>query len=97
MKAAEKGNLLSVQLSETPFWQAILGRGLNEGIEEVMEEGVTDSYKLFTLGLDKLGFNVTEKNKDLDFKETWADILGRYATAFVGGYIGGMTFEGFSE
>lgn len=97
MKAAEKGNLLSVQLSETPFWQSILGRGLNEGIEEVMEEGVTDSYKLFTLGLDKLGFNVTEKNKDLNFKETWADILGRYATAFVGGYIGGMTFEGFSE
>jgi thymidine kinase len=97
MEAAKKGDLLSVRLSETPFWQAILGRGLNEGIEEVMEEGVTDSYKLFTLGLDELGFNVTEKNKDLDFKETWADILGRYATAFVGGYIGGMTFEGFSE
>lgn len=96
-KAATDGDILSVQMAKTPFWQRLIGRGLNEGIEETMEEGVTDSYKLFAQGLDWLGVDVTEKNKDLDFKETWADILGRYATAFLGGMIGGMTFEGFSE
>lgn len=90
-------SIADVQLAQTPFWQSLLGRGLNEGIEEVMEESATDAYKIFTLGLDSLGVNITDENKDLDFKETWADVLGRYATAFLGGYVGGMTFEAFSE
>lgn len=90
-------SIVDVQLAKTPFWQSLLGRGLNEGIEEVMEESVTDAYKVFTLGLDSLGVNITEDDKDLDFRETWADVLGRWATAFIGGYIGGMTFESFSE
>lgn len=90
-------SLANVEMAKTPFWQEVLGRGLNEGIEEVMEESVTDTYKLFSKGLEALGINVTDKNTDLDFKETWADVLGRYATAFIGGTIGGMTFAGFSE
>lgn len=90
-------SIANVEMAKTPFWQEVLGRGLNEGIEEVMEESATDTYKLFSKGLEALGINVTDKDSDLDFKETWADVLGRYATAFIGGTVGGMTFAGFSE
>lgn len=74
-------SIANIEMAKTPFWQEVLGRGLNEGIEEVMEESVTDTYKLFSKGLEALGINVTDKDSDLDFKETWADVLGRYATA----------------
>ena len=41
---------------------------LNEGIEEVMEETALDGLKLMALGLEKLGFDLTDETKEkLDF------------------------------
>jgi len=40
---------------------------ISEGVEETMEEAVADIAKAFTEGLNALGFNVTESNKNLNF------------------------------
>lgn len=74
-----------------------LSRMFNEGFEETLEEFGADVAKGVTLGLDKLGVNVTEKGKELDFGLTGRDILSRYTSAFIGGAIGGAVFEGFNH
>lgn len=74
-----------------------LSRMFNEGFEETLEEVGADVAKGVTLGLDKLGFNVTEKGKELDFGLTGRDMLSRYTSAFIGGAIGGAVFEGFNH
>jgi hypothetical protein len=40
---------------------------LREGLEEMMEESVSDISKGLTEGLNALGFKVTSPNKNLDF------------------------------
>lgn len=62
-------SIANIEMAKTPFWQEVLGRGLNEGIEEVMEESVTDTYKLFSKGLEALGINVTDKIQILILKK----------------------------
>ena len=74
-----------------------LNRALNEGLEETMEEGVTDIMKAVTIGLDALGVNVTKQDQQLDFGLTLRDVLSRYGSAFLGGAIGGAVFEGFNQ
>lgn len=71
-----------------------LKRGLNEGIEETMEEGVTDIIKGLTKGVEALGVDVSQGINTLDFGWSAEDFLARYSTAFVGGAIGGAVFEG---
>lgn len=71
---------------------------LNEGIEEVMEEMALDGIKLTALGIEKLGFDVTDETKEkLDFGLTWNDAFQRYSVAFVGGAIGGAVFQGMDD
>ena len=73
---------------------AFISRALNEGIEETMEEGMQDSIKALTKGLELIGLNVTEDPDDtLDFGMTPEEMLQRYASSFVGGALGGATFE----
>lgn len=74
-----------------------LNRALNEGLEETMEEGVTDAMKLITMGLDSLGIQVSKPDQELDFGLTLRDALSRYSSAFIGGAIGGAVFEGFNQ
>ena len=74
-----------------------LSRAMNEGIEETMEEGLTDIMKAVTIGLDALGVKVTKDDKQLDFGLTLQDMMSRYAASFVGGAIGGAVFEGFNH
>jgi hypothetical protein len=74
-----------------------LNRALNEGLEETMEEGVTDAMKLITMGLDALGVQVSKPDQELDFGLTLRDALSRYGSAFLGGAIGGAVFEGFNQ
>ena len=66
---------------------------ISEGVEETMEEAVADIAKAFTEGLNALGFNVTESNKNLNFGWSIEDIASRYAMAFVGGTLGGALFQ----
>lgn len=74
-----------------------LSRAANEGIEETMEEGLTDLFKVVTLGLDSLGVNVTQDDEQLDFGLSLQDAMLRYASSFIGGAIGGAVFEGFNH
>lgn len=74
-----------------------LNRALNEGLEETMEEGVTDAMKLVTMGLDALGVRVSKPDQELDFGLTLRDALSRYGSAFIGGALGGAVFEGFNQ
>ena len=71
--------------------------GLNEGIEETMEEATTDLIKGLSLGLEALGVDVTKEEDKLDFGFSAQDFLSRYTSAFVGGTIGGMVFEGLNK
>lgn len=71
--------------------------GLNEGIEETMEEATTDLIKGLSLGLEALGVDVTKGEGKLDFGFSAQDFLSRYTSAFVGGTIGGMVFEGLNK
>lgn len=71
-----------------------LRTGLNEGIEETMEEATTDLIKGLSMGLEALGVDVTKDEGKLDFGFSAQDFLSRYTSAFVGGTIGGMVFEG---
>lgn len=71
--------------------------GLNEGLEETMEEATTDLIKGLSLGLEALGVDVTKGEDKLDFGFSAQDFLSRYTSAFVGGTIGGMVFEGLNK
>lgn len=70
--------------------------GLNEGIEEVMEEATSDIIKGLTLGLEALGADLSEDGA-IDFGFSSKDFLTRYSAAFVGGTIGGAVFEGLGK
>jgi len=74
-----------------------LSRALNEGIEETMEEGLTDVMKGITLGLESLGVKVSKDDKNLDFGLSLQDMLTRYAASFTGGAIGGAVFESINQ
>jgi hypothetical protein len=76
---------------------AFFSRAMNEGIEETMEEAMQDIVKGFGKGLEALGFNVSEDNATIDFGMSPEEMLQRYATSFVGGAIGGATFELFNQ
>lgn len=72
----------------------LAARGLSEAVEETMEEVTTDLVKVFTEGLNALGFKVTEPEKSLDFGWSAKDIVSRYGMSFAGGFLGGMIFAG---
>ena len=74
-----------------------LRTGLNEGIEETMEEATTDLIKGLSMGLEALGMDLTEGEGKLDFGFSAQDFLARYTSAFVGGTIGGVVFEGLKK
>ena len=76
---------------------AFFSRSMNEGIEETMEEVMQDVIKGFGKGLEALGFKVTEDNATLDFGMSPGEMLQRYGTSFIGGAIGGATFELFNQ
>ncbi len=82
----------------TTAWNAgkkIVNRSVNEGIEEMMEETSSDAIKALMTGADALGIPVRENaEKPLDFGFDLSEMLKRYATTFVGGALGGATFEG---
>lgn len=69
------------------------GAMLREGLEEMMEESVSDISKGLTEGLNALGFKVTSPNKNLDFGWNGQDFLTRYGMSFIGGAIGGGIFN----
>lgn len=96
-KIAKEG-ILGAEIAEQPWWASILARGVNEGVEEMMEENVTDIMKGIALGLQSLGLDISEKEGDkVDWGETLAETMQRYATAGIGGFIGGMTFDVFNQ
>lgn len=75
-----------------------LSRAFNEGLEEVMEESVTDLAKAMTLGLQSLGLNIKDKDAaEVDFGFSPEDFLSRYTSSFIGGAIGGAVFEGLTQ
>lgn len=84
-------NSISKGLNKSEF----VSRSAAEGVEEVMEEAVSDASKALTLGLEALGLNVGEQK--LDFGFSAQDILTRYGMAFGGGMIGGALFQGFGK
>ena len=77
-----------------PDLHVFANHALNEGIEETMEEGVIDVIKGIAEGAEALGFKVTDdEHEKLDFKWNGSEMLNRYLTSFVGGGVGGATFE----
>jgi hypothetical protein len=75
-----------------------LSRSINEGIEETMEEGVTDFAKGLTLGLQALGFDIKDKDaSEVNFGFSPEDFLSRYTSSFIGGAFGGAVFEGLTQ
>lgn len=71
---------------------------LNEGFEESLEEVLMDTVKALSLGLEALGFKVTEDpTQKLDFGFSGEDFASRYAAAFVGGAIGGAAFDAYGK
>lgn len=76
----------------------IINRGFNEGVEETMEEVSTDLVKSLFAGANALGINVKDKkSEDLDFGFSLESIGSRYAQNFLGGFFGGMVFEGLNQ
>ena len=71
--------------------EGVIQGALNEGVEEVMEEAVSDAVKGVSLALNHLG--LVDANKTYDFGFSAKDILSRYGTAFFGGAIGGAVFS----
>lgn len=71
--------------------KGIMQGALNEGVEEVMEEGVSDMVKGLSLALNKLG--LADANKTYDFGFSSEDFMSRYGTAFFGGMLGGAVFS----
>ena len=70
-------------------------RSFSEGIEEVLEENVSDLSKALTLGLEALGIPVGEE--ELDFGYSLSEMASRYAMTFAGGAVGGAIFHGFGR
>lgn len=63
-----------------------------------MEEQALDVIKLVSLGLEHLGYKISDDTHDqLEFGLTWNDAMQRYATAFVGGAVGGAVFQGLDD
>ena len=73
--------------------QTFVASSINEGLEEVMEEGVADITKAFAKGAEALGIKVSEPGKNLNFGMTLENTLSRYAMAFGGGVLGGAVFQ----
>lgn len=69
------------------------GAMLREGLEEMMEESVSDLSQGITEGFTALGFKTTETGKTLDFGWSTKDLLTRYGMSFVGGALGGGIFN----
>lgn len=77
---------------------AFFSRAINEGVEEWMEEIMQDSVKGLAKGLEAFGFKVTDPEADtLDFGIEPGEMMQRWATSFVGGAIGGTTFEALNQ
>lgn len=73
----------------------IINRAANEGVEETMEEISSDAVKALFVGMDALGIPITEDDTNkIDFGFTPEEIIKRYAATFIGGALGGATFEG---
>ena len=72
--------------------QTFIASSLNEGFEEVMEEGVADMVKAFAKGAEALGIK-TSNTGNLNFGMTFENTLARYAMAFGGGTLGGALFQ----
>lgn len=81
-------NHLKGALNKSTF----IAASVNEGIEEVMEEGIADMAKALAKGAEALGISVADSNK-LDFGMTLENTLARYAMAFGGGALGGAIFQ----
>ena len=78
--------------------EGYFSRAMNEGIEEVMEEASSDFLKGLTLGMQKLGLNISEDpDTQVDYGFSPQDFIQRYGAAFVGGAIGGAVFEGVNN
>lgn len=77
--------------------RAYISRSLNEGIEETMEEIMIDSVKWLANGLDELGFEVTDDGRQLDFGRTFGNVMERWGTSFLGGFLGGAVFEAHTQ
>jgi hypothetical protein len=73
--------------------QTFVAASVNEGLEEVMEEGVADMMKAFAKGAEALGINTTDSGNKLNFGMTVENTLSRYAMAFGGGVLGGAIFQ----
>jgi hypothetical protein len=67
----------------------VLGKAVGEGLEEVSEEAIQDTFK----GLYELAgeFGADTTKKDIG---AWDNALPRYGMSFFGGAIGGAIFAG---
>lgn len=71
---------------------------INEGLEEVMEEGFVDTSKAIAKVFDALGIRMTtDPDASLDFGFTVEEAGQRYLQAFVGGFGGGAIFHGINR
>ena len=74
-------------------------RSLNEAVEETTEEITFDLVKGIFGAIETL-FNIKlseEQYENLNFNWSLEDAFQRYATAFIGGAIGGAVFEGVNQ
>ena len=68
---------------------SVLGKAIGEGLEEVSEEAIQDTFKgLYELA-GEFGANTTKKDIG-----AWDNALPRYGMSFFGGAIGGAIFAG---
>jgi hypothetical protein len=86
-------NAYSKHFKDALTKQTFIASSVNEGLEEVMEEGVADITKALTKGAEAFGIKVTDSNNKLDFGTTLENTLSRYAMAFGGGMLGGAIFQ----
>lgn len=71
----------------------IAAGALNEGLEEVAEEGAQDIAFQIGKGWNDLKSVFTGKEYDHDYTYSASDPLSRYGTAFFGGALGGAIFK----
>lgn len=97
-KAVNFGKLGQGEDSGASWFNIMLNRASNEGLEEIMEEAMTDVAKAISVGAEKLGFNVSEnETSDIDWGFSFEDFLTRYLTAGIGGFVGGSIFAGIDK
>lgn len=97
-KAINFGKFGQGEDSGTSWFNIMLNRASNEGLEEIMEEAMTDTMKAISVGAEKLGFNVSEnETSDIDWGFSFEDFLTRYLTAGIGGFVGGSIFAGIDK